>query len=149
MLRRLELGFVAAAGLLACLAANADVYKYTDAKGNVEYTDKPHALPAERLNVQTQKSEEVKAAPPSAASKPADSTESSAAADAAAKKPAKAPGSDETMSPCERAKQKYDAYSTAQRLYEDKGNGERRYLTDQELDAARAAAKVSRDTLCK
>src|SRR5689334_12844588 len=148
MLRRLELGFVAAAGLLACFAANADVYKYTDAKGNVEYTDKPHALPAERLNVQTQKSEEVKASPPSAA-KPANSTESSSADEQAKKQPAKAPGSDESLSPCERAKQKYDAYSTAQRLYEDKGNGERRYLTDQELDAARAAAKASRDTLCK
>ena len=38
---------------------------------------------------------------------------------------------------------------TSQRLYETEPDGERRYLSDAELDAARASAKASMDVLCK
>ena len=44
---------------LGALPASADVYKYKDEHGNVQYTDKPQTLPAERLNVQSQKTDTV------------------------------------------------------------------------------------------
>jgi hypothetical protein len=44
---------------LHALPAAADVYKYKDDKGNVQYTDKPETLPAERLNIQSQKTDTV------------------------------------------------------------------------------------------
>jgi hypothetical protein len=40
------------------------------------------------------------------------------------------------------------ARMNAQRLFEEQKNGERRYLTDKELDAARSAAKQVMDTFC-
>jgi hypothetical protein len=49
----------------------------------------------------------------------------------------------------QKARERYDTYMTSQRLYESLPNGERRYLTDAELDAARASAKASMDVLCK
>jgi hypothetical protein len=45
--------------MLLAMQAHADVYKFTDEKGNVHYTDKPATLPAERLNVQSQKTDLV------------------------------------------------------------------------------------------
>ncbi len=50
-----------AAVSLAAGTAVADVYKYKDAKGNIQYTDKPPLLPAERLNVQSQRTDVVAA----------------------------------------------------------------------------------------
>ena len=143
MLRRLELGFVAAASLVACFAANADVYKYTDAKGNVEYTDKPHALPAERLNIQTQKPDQANAQTPPA-SKPQESP-----AVATDSQPKKKGADDDKEARCKKAREHYETYMNSPRLYQDIGNGERRYLTDQEIDAARSFAKASMDSLCK
>ena len=50
---------------------------------------------------------------------------------------------------CTKARERYDSYMNSQRLYEELPNKERRYLTDAELDTARAAAKASMDTLCQ
>ena len=46
---------------LAAGTAAADVYKYKDEKGNIQYTDKPPQLPAERLNVKSQRTDLVAA----------------------------------------------------------------------------------------
>ena len=58
MLRTLFLVTAATAWLAAGPAA-ADVYKFKDEHGNVLYTDKPATLPAERLNIQSQKTDVV------------------------------------------------------------------------------------------
>ena len=43
----------------------------------------------------------------------------------------------------------FEKYSTSQRLYEMLPDGSRRYLSDAEIDAARASAKASMDVMCK
>lgn len=50
---------------------------------------------------------------------------------------------------CAKARERYDSYMNSQRLYEQLPNDERRYLSDAELDAARASAKASMETLCQ
>jgi hypothetical protein len=50
---------------------------------------------------------------------------------------------------CTKARERYDSYMNSQRLYQAGDNGERRYLSDAELDAARNSAKVSMEELCK
>jgi hypothetical protein len=50
---------------------------------------------------------------------------------------------------CAKARERYDKYMNSQRLYEQSEGGERRYLSDAELDAARASAKASMDVLCQ
>lgn len=139
-----------AAVSLAAGTAGADVYKYKDEKGNIQYTDKPPSLPAERLNVQSQRTDVVAAQersqeairanttpPPTAGNSPADQR---AAAETTAK---------DKADRCIKARERYDRYMSSQRLFEEGKDGERRYLSDAELDAARASAKASMDVLCQ
>ena len=50
---------------------------------------------------------------------------------------------------CKKARDRYDTYITSRKLFEEKPGGERRYLTSEELDTARADAKTSMDLWCK
>jgi predicted Zn-dependent protease len=132
---------------LAAGTAAADVYKYQDEKGNIQYTDKPPSLPAERLNVQSQRTDAVAAqtrpqpeqrpSTPQSRKQPADQRE---AAQMNAKDKAER---------CAKARERYDKYMNSQKLYEQDEKGERHYLTSEELDATRAAAKASMEVMCQ
>jgi len=146
MFRALLLLTLTSATLAAGTAA-ADVYKYKDEKGNIQYTDKPPALPAERLNVQSQRSDTVTGrpqpaqSPPSSPSNPQQArNEQREAAELSAKDKAER---------CVKARERYEKYMNSQKLYEQTPDGERRYLTADELDATRAAAKASMDVMCQ
>lgn len=151
MFRPLLLLTLAAASLAAGTAL-ANVYKYKDEKGNIQYTDKPPSLPAERLNVQSQRTDVVAAQERSQAAVARQT--SNAAAPAVTNQPASpppppAPTGDEKADACAKAKHRHDSYMSSQRLYQEGKDGERRYLNEAELDAARASAKASMDVLCQ
>ncbi|HMN43499.1 MAG TPA: DUF4124 domain-containing protein [Povalibacter sp.] len=150
---RYSLTLTAAAVVLCAGAAHADVYMFKDAQGNVQYTDKPPTLPAERLNVQSRKTDVVevqareqaelaklKATDEARQKSNAAQTDQQSAAELTAKDKAER---------CTKARERYDKYATSQRLYETQANGERRYLSDAELDAARSSAKSTMDEFCK
>lgn len=139
--------------VLASAPAGADVYKYTDEKGNTQYTDKPATLPAERLNVQTQKTDTVAVQAredaeqkrmQNAAQGRAQTSQQRSEEQAASQLTAK-----DKADRCVQARQRYDMYMNSQRLFETMPGGERRYLSDAELDAARNSAKVSMEAMCK
>jgi hypothetical protein len=138
-----------AAVSLAAGTAVADVYKYRDEKGNIQYTDKPPSLPAERLNVQSQRTDVVAAQERSQAAVASQQANTPAAGSKPATPPPPEPTGDQKADACAKAKHRYDSYMTSQRLYEQGKDGERRYLSDAELDAARASAKASMDVLCQ
>jgi hypothetical protein len=152
MLRTLFM-LTAAAAVLAAGPAAADVYKFKDDKGNVLYTDKPSTLPAERLNIQSQKTdvvavqtrqqEELKRL------QDADNASQQSANAARDQQQAAQTTATAKADQCAKARQRYDSYMNSQRLYEQGKDGERRYLTDAELTAARASAKASMDVMCK
>lgn len=144
---------------IAALVASpvgADVYKFKDEQGNVLYTDKPATLPAERLNVQSQRTdtvavqarqqEEMKRM--QAASGTGQQQQQTPGQQAGQQQPAPDSAQDKTDR-CATARARYDNYMNSQKLYEQQANGERRYLTDAEIEAARASAKTSMDVLCK
>lgn len=150
---RYSLTLTAAAVAFCAGAVHADVYMFKDAQGNVQYTDKPPTLPAERLNVQSRKTDvievqareeaemaQLKATSQARASSSAARADQQAAAELTAKDKAER---------CAKARERYDKYATSQRLYETQPNGERRYLSDAELDAARNSAKSTMDEFCK
>lgn len=152
MIRLLLLLSVAAAPLAAG-TAHADVYKYIDEKGNVQYTDKPPSLPAERLNVQSQRTDVVavqerQEAEQAARAQSASSSRAQANA-SAEQRAANELSAKDKAERCIKARERYDKYMTSQRLYEEGKDGERRYLSDTELDAARASAKASMDVMCQ
>lgn len=139
-----------AAAPLAAGTAFADVYKYTDAKGNIQYTDKPPSLPAERLNVQSNKTDVVAAQERAQATvSAAASSRPSAGNSTADQKAAKELTAKDKAERCIKARERYDRYMTSQKLYEEGKDGERRYLDSAELDAARASAKASMDAMCQ
>ncbi len=49
---------------------------------------------------------------------------------------------------CKEATERYERSITARRLYRETPDGERVYLTEAELDAARLEARTERDTAC-
>ena len=141
------------AGLLLTSVAGADVFKFTDEKGNVMYTDRPQKLPAQRLDIQSQRTDtvEVEARTDAEMKEMADrdkarrkGTQSSAdqrqSAEANAASKAEA---------CAKAREDYRIRTANWRLYEEQPNGERRYLDAAEIDAARDAAKKAMDDLCQ
>lgn len=143
---------IAAFALTAGLA-HADVYKFTDANGNVQYTDKPATLPAERLNVQSQKTDVVAMQARQEAEakrmQDADQARRQGSSQQAEQKAASELTAKDKADRCVKARERYDSYMNSQRLYQAGENGERRYLSDAELTAARTSAKVTMDELCK
>jgi hypothetical protein len=139
--------------VLAVASAQADVYKFVDEKGRVQYTDKPQTLPAERLNVRSQKTDpavvQARAEDERQRMEASSRTREAGARQAADQREAAELTAKDRAERCTKARERYDNYMMSQRLYEALPDGERRYLSDAELDAARANAKTAMDELCK
>jgi hypothetical protein len=142
-----------AAYALTAQSACADVYEYKDEKGNKLYTDKPHTLPAQRIDIKTQKTDTVAVQARTEADlkrmQDADKARRQGSAAASDQQQASELSAKDKAERCTKARERYDSYMNSQRLYETLPNNERRYLSDAELDAARNSAKVSMETLCK
>jgi hypothetical protein len=140
--------------LLAVAGAHAgEVYKTTDAQGRPVYTDKPPSLPAEKLNVQTSTTDVVEVQKRYDAQMKQYGATDKAEADAAKKtadaRKAQEMTAEDRAKRCIDARQRYESYMNARRLYEPgSAEGERRYLDSAEIDAARANAKQAMDELC-
>jgi hypothetical protein len=141
------------AGLLFAGTAGAgDVYVTKDAQGNPVYTDTPQAVPAQKVDVHVSNPEPAadsdEAAP--AAKQPATSkaaSTSSPSQQAAAQKAAQTTAEDRAQR-CLDARKRYQTLMDNWRLYEPGPNGERTYLTSEQIDAARANAKQVMDQFC-
>jgi hypothetical protein len=138
--------------LLAAGAKAGDVYVTKDAKGNPVYTDTPVSIPAQKVNVNS------KSTDPAALQKrysdemnryaEEDSAASKAIATTKSTESAASMTAEDRAKRCVDARQRYQGQMDARRLYEDDANGGRRYLTSQEIDAARANAKQVMDEFC-
>lgn len=150
---RYSLTLAAAALVLGTGAVHADVYMFKDAQGNVQYTDKPAVLPAERLNVQSRKTDvvEMQAREQAEMTKlnAVNQAQDKAAATQADQAAAAEINAKDKAERCVKARERYEKYATSQRLYETLPNGERRYLESSELDTARVSAKSAMEEFCK
>jgi hypothetical protein len=140
--------------LLAVAGAHAgEVYKTTDAQGRPVYTDKPPSLPAEKLNVQTATTDVVEVQKRYDEQMKQYGAADKAEADSAKKtgdaRKAQEMTAEDRAKRCIDARQRYESYMNARRLYEPgSAEGERRYLDSAEIDVARANAKQAMDELC-
>jgi len=139
--------------VLAAGAHASEVYRTKDAKGQPVYTDKPVTLPAERLNVKTSSTDVVEAQrrydEQMKRYSEADKAQAEVAAKAADAQKAKELTAEDRAKRCQEARQRYESYMNARRLYEPGATeGERRYLTDAEIDAARERAKKTMEEFC-
>jgi Domain of unknown function (DUF4124) len=134
--------------------ASATVYKWTDAKGQVQYGDTPpvgvHATVVHLLGTAPPSAEPSSAA----ATNPSLSDASFAAqalAQAKAERERQSVDSDVAaahQAQCAKAKQHYEDLINGRHMYTLGPDGKRHYLSSAEIDAARLDAKKQVDSLC-
>jgi hypothetical protein len=153
MLRSTLLTLTLTASVLLAAPAGADVYKFKDDKGNVLYTDKPSTLPAERLNIQSQKTDVVAVQAREQVEQQRQSSSDKTTTQNSQQRADNAQATEMTAKDkaerCTKARERYDVYMNSQKLYEQAPNGDRRYLSSDELVSAREQAKRSMDAMCK
>lgn len=133
-------------------AMAADVYRSVDENGTVVYSDRPDREGTERVFIAT--------------ARPAPAARAPAASPSTQAQTPPAPGENETLhgeilqepsadelaqqraQNCSIAQQRAEQYRVAHRLYRTLPDGEREYLTDAELDQARAKAEADVASWC-
>lgn len=141
------------ASLLATVAV-ADVYRYVDKNGQVQYTDRPEKLPAEILaKIKSKRTDNSALADQVAADLQARDAAAKAQAatskDQAEKQKAAATTAADKADRCTRARNQYANVSQTGRVYTLDAKGERVYMDDTELEKTRASAKADMDTWCE
>jgi hypothetical protein len=125
--------------------AGAVVYKWVDAKGEVQYGDRPpdgvHAEVVELLGTHAAR----QAASETAAVKTANQPNQD---DAAAKKAVDNDVAQARVKQCADAQDRYKKLIDGRRIYKTGPDGERQYLTSDEIDAQRLSAKQDVDAAC-
>ncbi len=141
-----------AALLLAGGARAGDVYVTKDAQGHPVYTDTPQTVPAQKVGVASTSTDAA-----TAQQRYSDEMKKYAADDDAYRKAAaqqadaakaKQLSAEDMAKRCADARDRYQLYVQSQRLYEQAPDGQRRYLSNDEIDAARANAKKLMDEFC-
>lgn len=147
----LRICLLALAGLLASTPAAATVYRWVDANGHVHFSDKPAAMGVEQLAVNSEPTDparieaEQQAREEQAAAEAEAAEEASAAAEESARE---AQNREIRKRNCDRARSHYQQILQAQRPYEMTPDGERAYLTAEEIEAKRDSARASIDEWC-
>lgn len=124
-----------------------EVYRFVDENGNVVYTDRP--VPgAELVNIDAPfvggrplPRPSLSAGEDSEADAPEDEDEQPTAARTE-------PSPEQRARNCEAARERSERYATAHRLYRTTPDGEREYLTSDEIDEARAQAAADVEQWC-
>lgn len=150
--------FAAVLGLVAiALPVHADegaVYRWVDKDGTPHYQDRPpeNMDAAQELNLRYRLSDPAALA--SAASRKAEGDdvaqlrEQQQAEDQAAAEQDRQDVLNENEAYCAKARERLQKYETAHKLYRPGPDGERKYLSDEEIDAARLEARQAVDQWC-
>ncbi len=132
----------AAASLVAGSAIASDIYRYTDADGTVHYGDRPSGVDSEQ-RVAIALKRPASSSSPSRSAQP----QTTAATNQAEPAPAKKTRSEKIAEQkareerCASYRAKLETMVTSRRLYRESDGGEREYLSDAEIDEARARAQ--------
>jgi dihydroxyacetone kinase-like predicted kinase len=132
--------------------ASADVYRWTDAQGRVHYSDHPESDQAQRVGIVSHSTnpDTVAARTQSEAEQRTKEAaqESQQQADQNASKAVQKDVTKTRADQCKEAKERYRVAIESQKLYRMGKDGERQWLTSQEIDEARVSSKKDMDTVC-
>jgi hypothetical protein len=138
---------ILAVALALAPIASAQLYKYVDKDGKTVYSDQPPPnVDSKQLNVRTGTSTDTPA-PKTAVERDKDLQKGR---DEAAKKSAEAAklaAQKEQM--CDAAKSNYAQYANGGRVVRTDANGEREFLSDDQIDEAREKAQKQMEEACK
>jgi hypothetical protein len=137
-----------AGALLLAGTARAQVYKYTDANGQVHYADR---APSNATQIQGPTPPQTPAAPaarPAPANAPASSAPPPLPVSNQQAQQVQRDVATARAEQCKTAKENYDKAVRAQRVYHTNDKGERVYVTAAEADALRLQMKAEMDGAC-
>jgi hypothetical protein len=134
---------------LAVLAAGtlhgAEVYRYVDENGNVAYGDRPVGENAESIVITT--SAPIVPSQAAAAAQPGVETPDETV-QRERREPTPEERAEERAANCTIARERMDRYAMSRRLYRSLPDGEREYLSDAEIDEAKAGAAADVQEWC-
>jgi hypothetical protein len=135
-------------------ALAGDVYVTKDANGNLVYTDTPQTVPAKRLDIRTADPEPSPAPAPARDNPqtqqngaPQQASASSEGQEVTSRQSASSMEEDRVKR-CSDARQQYQTLMNSWRIFDEGPDGERVYLTSDQIDAARQNAKQVMDQFC-
>jgi Domain of unknown function (DUF4124) len=135
--------------------AGAVVYKWIDAQGKLQYGDRPpdgaHAEVVELLGTHVARAAAARESPTAVSSSSSSSPRTAAAGpqdDGTLKKSVEGDVEQARAKQCADAQDLYKKLIEGRRLYKTGANGERQYLTSDEIDAERVNAKRDLDAIC-
>jgi hypothetical protein len=143
------------AGLLAvCMVAvgagQGDIYRWKDPSGNWHYADQP--VPGAELVRGTRKPPPAPAPVPAPVATPAASAsganEATAPVSAQVADQVRQEAATAKIEQCKQAEERYTRAVQARRIYKTDEKGNKVFLNDAELDAARLNARAERDLSC-
>ena len=128
--------------------AGAELYKYVDKDGKTVYSDQPPSnVDSQQLHVNTGVSSTP--ANSAVARDKAQEKGREAERDKAKKAEAEANNAKVAEQKCAQAKQDYQTYQDGGKLFKYNKDGEREYLSDEEIEAKRKSSKQEMDEACK
>ena len=132
--------------------ASAVVYKWADAQGKVQYGDRPpdgvHAEVVELLGNHVPRSTAPRpSTPPPTASQPSNAPKNQATQDTT-KQAVDDDVAQARDKQCADAQERYKKLIEGRKLYKLAADGERQYLTSEEIDSERVNAKHDADSIC-
>ncbi len=132
--------------------ASAVVYKWVDAEGKLQYGDRPpdgvHAEVVELLVSHAASTRTVSATPSQAAPAYKAATEKASPKDAADKKAIDQDVAQTKDKQCTDAQDRYKKLIEGRHIYRTGPDGERQFMTSEEIDTERLNAKREIDTIC-
>jgi hypothetical protein len=149
----MRLILAAAVLALTATAAHADVYRFVDGQGRVQYSDK--WVPGSEL-IKTSERTRTNAPAAAAQARAAEQNKLAVSNDRLAAQQAQenaAAAVKQDLSAtrneqCKTAKERYEKSIQARRLFKTGKDGERQYLTDQEADEQRLQARMEMQNFC-
>jgi hypothetical protein len=150
--KRLALTCAVAAMTFAAGATANEIYKWTDAEGNVHYEDRPTGAPTEqRIDIQYRRTDDgaVGQRIQARLDRQAERAEAKSTAAAREQEAAEqAAAAEERAKACEGARARLESYLQSRRLYRTDASGERVYLDDAQRQEARQKAEEQVTEFC-
>lgn len=142
--------FAALALATTTLYAQQQVYRSVDEQGNVVYSDRPEGQDAEPVFIAVRRppGNPVGIAQPRARAGASESAQQENLAAEMGAEPTAAQIAEQRARNCEIARERLELTLTSRRLYRTTAEGERQYLDEEEIDAARERAMADVETWC-
>lgn len=134
--------------VLLALPVAADVFTWTDAQGNVHFSDRPEDPRAAQVDVKSSPTDHARLARQKQASLDLKQRNRVAATERDAEAEKQATNDERIAENCRRAEKALESIVNAQRLYVPEPNGERRFLNEEEKQARIAKARADVDEWC-